>query len=79
MRTAVLLDADAFVLPNGMRLLRDQLSSLGPAQFVAAPRTDARWTVRLSNGTMRLAVPRRSEGINSGLLAVHLPRMRGTS
>ena len=76
-RTAVLLDADAFVLPEGMRLLRDQLGMLGPDQFVAAPRTDARVERRLSNGTSRLVVPHRSEGINSGLLAIHLPRMRG--
>lgn len=73
---AVLLDADTYVLPGGIRLLGEELNALTPTQFLAAPRTDARdaWTMR--NGTSVLGVPRRSEGINSGMLAVHLPRMR---
>lgn len=74
--TAVLVDGDAFVLPDGMRLLRDQIAELAPSQFVAAPRSDARVAWRFPNGTSMLAIPRRSEGINSGLLAVHVQRMR---
>ena len=74
--TAVLLDADGFLLPRGMRVLKAQLAQLGSQQFVAAPRTDARVERRSSDGTRSLSVPKRSEGINSGLLAIHIPRMR---
>jgi hypothetical protein len=74
--SAVLLDADAYVLPNGMRLLGGYIRDLKAPRFAAVPRTDARVHLVLRNGTRSLRVPHRSEGINSGMLALNVTRMR---
>lgn len=75
-RTAVMLDADVYLTRDGLRILRDELRALRPAQFLAAPRTDARVSRRHPNGSSWLGVPHRSEGINSGVLALDVGRMR---
>ena len=76
--TVVLLDADTFVLREGASVFREQLSLLSETQFLVAPRTDARMTVPPAgtSGARRLRIPARSEGINSGVLGVHVGRMR---
>ena len=71
----VLIDADTYMLRDGSRIFRDQLRLLRADQFLAAPRTDAR-TVAKVNGSSRLVIPHKSEGINSGTLALSATRMR---
>ena len=71
----VLIDADTYMLRDGSRIFRDQLRLLRADQFLAAPRTDARTVARV-NGTSRLVIPHKSEGINSGTLALSATRMR---
>ena len=79
----VLLDSDLYALPGYDRLLRAQLEQMGPRQFVAAARAEARTYIKVggrvpSNCTNEwcLDIPKQSEGINSGCLVLNLPRFR---
>ena len=73
--SAVLLDADVYVMRDGMRVLRDHIRSLSSGQFLAAPRTDAR--VRMSGKeTARRLASSPLWGINSGVLALDVIQMR---